>query len=83
MTAWNEIHYARAQEFTRLLSAALADATPVTLSPAAMSVLPAPSAVAPAPTPAPPAEPLPTSTAAPSAAPTTGANLFKKIPWKK
>lgn len=87
MPSWNETHYARAQEFTRLLVDALA-AVP------APSVRSAPPAAAPAPAPAPvatppsSAEPLLaaidlTPAVPPPAPPATGANLFKKIPWKK
>lgn len=75
MPAWNDTHYARAQEFTQLLAAALA-AAPAPASSAA----PAPAPVAP-PEPPPAAEPSPAI--APPAPPATGANLFKKIPWKK
>lgn len=90
MTTWNETHYARAQEFTRLLSDALAVAQSAAPATAAIERTAPPFArpiVPPAP---PPAAPVPPAAAPtpppPSPAPAAGpsaASVFKKIPWKK
>ena len=90
MTTWNETHYARAQEFTRLLSDALAAAGAAAPASPAMerTAPPFPRPIVPsAPPPAAPvpkaAEPTPPP---PSPAPVAGpsaASVFKKIPWKK
>ena len=76
MSAWNDTHYTRAQEFTRLLADALATAAPP-VRPAPLAP-PNPTLVAP-----PAFAPSPVSPALPSPAGATAANVFKKIPWKK
>ena len=85
MSSWNELHYARAQEFVRLIADALTVTTP---NPAAghapskalagalfRSAAPAPSLPAPGPA-------APKSPAATTPSP-TAASVFNKIPWKK
>jgi len=69
MPTWNEVHYARAQEFTRLLADALAAAS-------------APSPKPAAPTPPPVAAKPASAPAAPPAGP-TAATVLGKIPWGK
>lgn len=94
MTTWNETHYARAQEFTRLLSAALAAAqaaAPTTpaiertappFSRPASPPSPAPAALVP-PAPLPAVDPTPPPPSPAPAAGPSAASVFKKIPWKK
>ncbi len=71
MTPWKPHHYARAEEFVRLVAAALAhnggSATPF---------------AAPSPAVSAPPFPVPAPAAAP-AKPVTAAAMFKSIPWKK
>jgi hypothetical protein len=86
MSAWNELHFSRAQEFARLIADAItgqASAPPTQPVPAA-SILPHPSQVpVPAPRAIPAAAPAPAApTPAPAAKP-TAASVFNKIPWKK
>lgn len=95
MPTWNDHHYARAQEFTRLLAEALSAAkSPESLSASAPALelttapflRPAPlTAAPPSPTAAPPpATPPPSAPPAPApAAGPSASSVFKKIPWKK
>jgi hypothetical protein len=83
MSAWNELHYSRAQEFARIL-AEIASGQPG--APTATVPLATPTPV-PLPTPlprpaSPPAAPPPAEPATPPAKP-TAASVFNKIPWKK
>lgn len=86
MSSWNEIHYARAQEFVRLIADTLA---PPAASPApaaapgkalagALFRSASPAAGSPAYASAPPKAP-----ASPAAPGPTAASVFNKIPWKK
>jgi len=72
MTAWKEVHYARAQEFTRVI----ADLTAPFRSPAETRSTSAASPVPAAPPVA--SAPAPKTTGTP-----TAASMFKRIPWKK
>jgi hypothetical protein len=99
MPTWNDHHYARAQEFTRLLAEALAAAkSPQSAAAPALELTgapflrtaPTPTAPVPAAPPAPahttaatPAAPAPPAPVAPPTAGHTAASVFKKIPWKK
>jgi hypothetical protein len=75
MPAWKEPHYARAQDFLRVIT----DIVPaVTASAARVAPVPV---MAPAAVPAVIAPP-PASVAPPAPGPTAG-SVFKKIPWKK
>jgi hypothetical protein len=67
MPDWNEKHYARAQEFLRLL----ADAIPAPMPARTGTARPVTAPASPAP-----------AVPAPEAAP-TAASVFQKIPWKK
>ncbi len=71
MTPWKPHHYARAEEFVRLVASALAQSggssTPFAPPPPSASV---------------PPFPVPAPVAAP-AKPVTAAAMFKSIPWKK
>ena len=90
MTAWNDHHYARAQEFARLLADALSSAKAPALSPTEPDVTSAPfvrpplpasaAASAPAPAAGPATAPAPSTAAAPGP---SASSVFKKIPWKK
>ena len=85
MNAWNETHYARAQEYTRLLSRALSVAAPATAANPATALASVVSPVIASPPPPSPAAsfaPVPPAAPAPAGA-QPAANLFKQIPWKK
>jgi hypothetical protein len=89
MSSWNEIHYARAQEFVRLIADTLA---PPAASPApaaapgkalagALFRSASPAGGSPAYAPAPPKATA--GLPAPTAPGPTAASVFNKIPWKK
>lgn len=89
MTAWNDHHYTRAQDFARLLADALATArtsvaaTDPDLTAAPFVRPPLPSAPPlPAPAAAPATAPAPVAPAAAAPGP-SASSVFKKIPWKK
>jgi hypothetical protein len=76
MPSWNELHYARAEEFLRLLGKAVSGGG------RGQSTAPfaPPAASAPA---APPLAPKADASATPPATAPTAAAVFKKIPWGK
>ncbi len=85
MSAWNELHYSRAQEFARIvadLASGHAELPPAPVRPVPttaeaptppVTAVPRAAAAIPAPAPTP---------ATPTAKP-TAASVFNKIPWKK
>lgn len=89
MSAWNELHYSRAQEFARIvadLASGHAELPPAPVRPVPTAAE-APTRPVTAASRAPAAIPTPAPTPAPaSATPTakpTAASVFNKIPWKK